>query len=80
MFKVTIAGKDYTLPASAVQSETGIWSQPAFLTSGQDEFLYMSTSNNNDHDNKGCNDGTMDCKKNGVPPTAYGRQSWRQVK
>jgi type IV pilus assembly protein PilY1 len=80
LFKVTINGKDYMVSASAVQSDTGIWSQPAFLTSGQDEFLYMSTSNNNDRENKGCNDGTMDCKKNGVPPTAYGRQSWRQVK
>jgi type IV pilus assembly protein PilY1 len=80
LIKVVINGKEYVITASGVKSTNGIWSQPAFLTSGADEFLFMSTSNTNDGTGSGCNESTLVCRRNGVPPTTYGRQSWRQVK
>ena len=83
LISFTLSGTDYKLPASGVQSENGIWSTPAFLTSGIDEWMYMSTSNNDNREDDPEDEhkvSTLDSKKNGVPPFAYGRQSWRQVR
>jgi type IV pilus assembly protein PilY1 len=87
LISYTQGGTDYKNPPSGIQSENGILSQPAFLTSGNREWMYLSTSNNDDRkdeddpdDDDDCDDATIKCEENAVPANAYGRQSWRQVR